>query len=200
LCLPGILEFKFLEGLIHCHEVKIALNAKIKSFIQRQSYGCGSASFVACACDPIADQNSSHRPCRERNNMRFVTPDKIWPFEHAQERFVEQGGRLEGMTRTLASEIFRGQAAQRFVRFSRQFTALRATACVGLSKGGYYYVVDLRGPAYHNRDCSLKPITRPVCRLDEPFFADLWLTLVYRRGNYELIQIKNDNSTHERFD
>jgi hypothetical protein len=43
--------------------------------------------------------------------MGFVAPGMIWPFEDAQESFVQQGCRLEGMTSTFASEIFRGQAA-----------------------------------------------------------------------------------------
>jgi hypothetical protein len=35
----------------------------------------------------------------------------IRAFEYAQKSFVQQGCRLEGMTSTFASEIFRGQAA-----------------------------------------------------------------------------------------
>jgi hypothetical protein len=80
--------------------------------------------------------------------MRFVTPGTIWLFEHTQECFVEQGCGLEGMTGTLASEIFRGQAAKLFVRCSRQFTDICATACVPEPRGSYY-VADLRGRAYH---------------------------------------------------
>jgi hypothetical protein len=35
----------------------------------------------------------------------------IWLFEHPQESFVQKGRRLQGVTRTFASQIFRGQAA-----------------------------------------------------------------------------------------
>jgi hypothetical protein len=80
--------------------------------------------------------------------MRFVTPSMIWPFEHTQERFVEQGCRLQGMPKALAPEIFRGQAAKLFVRCSGQFTGISATAsvCVAMRT---YYVFDRYGLAYH---------------------------------------------------
>jgi hypothetical protein len=80
--------------------------------------------------------------------MRFVTPGMIWLFEHTQECFVEQGCGLERMTGTLASEIFRSQAAKLFVRCSRQFTGISATAsvCVAMRT---YHVFDHYGLAYH---------------------------------------------------
>jgi len=72
----------------------------------------------------------------------------IWPFEHTQERFVEQGCRLQGMASTLAPEIFRCQAPKVFVRFSRQFTGIYATAS-GCVARRTYYVFDHYGLAYH---------------------------------------------------
>jgi hypothetical protein len=43
--------------------------------------------------------------------MSFIAPSMIWPFEHAQEGFVQKCSWLQRMTRTFASQIFRSQAA-----------------------------------------------------------------------------------------
>jgi hypothetical protein len=126
--LPRVLDFKFLEGLIDCDEVKIAFCAKIKSFIQWQSYRCRTASFVARARYSISDQNAAHGARRKCNNVRFVAPGMIRPFEHTQERFVQQGRRLQGVTRPLTPQIFRSQAAKLFIRRNRQLNGICAMA------------------------------------------------------------------------
>jgi hypothetical protein len=111
LCLTRIREFKFLERLVNCKKIEIAFGAKIESFIQRQSDSRWPASFVAPACDSIADQNPPHGPCRERNDMRFVFPGMVRALKDAQKSFVQERCWLQGMTRALARQIFRCKAA-----------------------------------------------------------------------------------------
>src|SRR5215831_11334018 len=58
--LPWVLKFKFLERLIYRFKVEVALCAKLKGFIQRQSHQGSPASFLADARHRIADQNTPH--------------------------------------------------------------------------------------------------------------------------------------------
>src|SRR3954454_14810642 len=88
--------------------------------VERDANGIRSAPLESGTGDRVTDQDLTHNPGAEPQNMRAVLPGSLSLAQEPKVRFVDKSRRLEGVPGSFAPEVVCGKPPELFINARHQ--------------------------------------------------------------------------------